>query len=240
MRFILSTFFSGVLLMSILSSSPASAKGDAPVVDAVPDAVEFAALKAIFDNLGGTNWTTKTNWPVSGSWPSSATSAQFGTWYGVTVTNGDITKIALSSNNLVGTLPLEIGSLKAVTIFNMYGNAGITGSIPAAVGGMTALKEIYLYSCGLSGNIPSELFNIAGLQIVYADHNNLNGSLPASLVNATALTTLVLHENALTGSIPSDIGNLKYLTTLSLHHNNLSGTIPTSMGSLSNLVYLLL
>jgi len=240
MRSILSTFFSSILLMSILWSTPASAKGDAPVVDAVPDAVEFAALKAIYDNLGGANWTTKTNWPVSGSWPSSATSAQFGTWFGVTVTNGDITKIVLSSNNLVGTLPSEIGSLKAVTIFNMYGNAGITGSIPAAVGGMTALKEIYLYSCGLSGNIPSELFNITGLQIVYADHNNLSGSLPASLVNATALTSLVLHENDLTGSIPSDIGNLRYLTTLSLHHNNLSGTIPASMGSLSNLVYLLL
>ncbi|HEY9008866.1 MAG TPA: hypothetical protein VIM75_22175, partial [Ohtaekwangia sp.] len=240
MRSILPTFFSGILLISILWSAPASAKGEAPVVDAVPDAVEFAALKAIYDNLGGANWTNKTNWPASGSWPSSATSAQFGTWFGVTVTNGDITKIVLSSNNLVGTLPLEIGSLKAVTIFNMYGNAGITGSIPAAVGGMTSLKEIYLYSCGLSGNIPSELFSIAGLQIVYADHNNLSGSLPASLVNATALTTLVLHENDLTGSIPSDIGNLKYLTTLSLHHNNLSGTIPASMGSLSNLVYLLL
>jgi len=240
MRSILSTLFLSILLLGILWSSPASAKGDVPVVDAVPDAVEFAALKAIYDNLGGANWTNKTNWPVSGSWPSSATSAQFGTWFGVTVTNGDITKIALSSNNLVGTLPLEIGSLKAVTIFNMYGNAGITGSIPSAVGGMTALKEIYLYSCGLSGNIPSEIFNITGLQIVYADHNSLSGSLPASLVNATALTSLVLHENGLTGSIPSGIGNLKYLTTLSLHHNNLSGTIPTSMGNLSNLVYLLL
>src|SRR5690606_20212945 len=35
----------------------------------VPDAIEFAALKDLYDNLGGPTWTNKTNWPSPGNWP---------------------------------------------------------------------------------------------------------------------------------------------------------------------------
>jgi hypothetical protein len=77
MRSTLPVFLLTIVLTGILNFG-GYAKSPAPV-DAVPDAVEFAALKAIYDNLGGATWTTKTNWPASGSWPTSATSAQFGT-----------------------------------------------------------------------------------------------------------------------------------------------------------------
>src|SRR5260221_3329302 len=66
----------------------------------VPDSLEFKALKDLYTNTDGSSWTTKTNWPTT--WPSTATSAQFGTWYGVTVTNGDISTIAMANNNLTG------------------------------------------------------------------------------------------------------------------------------------------
>ncbi len=32
----------------------------------VPDAVELAVLKNIYDSLGGETWTNKTNWPTTG------------------------------------------------------------------------------------------------------------------------------------------------------------------------------
>ena len=131
MRWTLPVFLLTIILTGILSLV-GYAKSPAPV-NAVPDDVEFAVLKAIYDNLGGANWTTKTNWPVSGSWPTSATSAQFGTWYGVTVTNGDITRIALGNNNLIGTIPFEIGSLQALNTLNLYNNRGISGSIPTTI-----------------------------------------------------------------------------------------------------------
>jgi RHS repeat-associated protein len=236
MRSTLLTFLSGILLTGALSFT-AQATTTAPV-DVVPDAVEFAALKAIYDNLGGSGWTTKINWPVSGSWPSSATSAQFGTWYGVTVANGDITKIILNGNKLTGTIPVEIGSLQALSTLYMYNNPGITGSIPASIGQMTALQFLSLYGCNLTGTIPSSLFDIAGLQYVSLAINKLSGSIPSNVGNATALTYLSFYDNALTGTIPSSICNLVNLTGLYLYENALTGSIPSNIGNLSKLVNL--
>src|ERR1044072_5512582 len=77
----------------------------------VPDATEFQVLKTLFDSLGGASWVNVANWPAANSWPSSATSAQFGTWTGVTVTNGDISSLTLNGKNLTGPLPAAIGAL---------------------------------------------------------------------------------------------------------------------------------
>jgi len=81
----------------------------------VSDQQEFLALKAIYDSLGGAGWTTKTNWPAAGSWPSSATYSQFATWFGVTVTNGDVTSITMPTNNLIGKIPSAISGLTKVS-----------------------------------------------------------------------------------------------------------------------------
>ena len=236
MRSTLLTFLSSILLTGALRFT-AQATTTAPV-DVVPDAVEFAALKAIYDNLGGATWTNKTNWPVSGSWPTSATSAQFATWYGVTVANGDIIKIVLGNNNLKGTIPSEIGSLQAMNTLNMYNNRGIAGSIPASIGQLTALQYVYLYTCSLTGSIPSSLFDIAGLQWVSLADNKLSGSIPSNIGNATALTYIGFHANDLTGTIPSSICNLVNLNSLYLYENAFTGSIPFSIGNLSKLVNL--
>ncbi|MFD0998701.1 RHS repeat-associated core domain-containing protein [Ohtaekwangia kribbensis] len=231
--FILTTILTGILNFGGYAKSPAP-------VDAIPDAVEFAALKAIYDNLGGASWKTKTNWPASGSWPTSATSAQFGTWYGVTVTNGDITSIALGNNNLIGTIPSEIGTLQALNTINLYNNRGITGSIPESIGQISTLKYVYLYTCSLAGTIPSSLFDISGLLWVSVADNKLSGSIPSNIGNATALTYIGFHANDLTGTIPSSICNLVNLTGLYLYENNLTGSIPSDIGNLSKLVNLYL
>jgi RHS repeat-associated protein len=228
---ILTTVLAGILSFGGYAKSPTP-------VNAVPDDVEFAVLKAIYDNLGGASWTTKTNWPVSGSWPTSATNAQFGTWYGVTVTNGDITRIALGNNNLIGTIPSEIGSLQAMNTLNLYNNRGISGSIPSSIGQISTLQYVYLYTCNLTGTIPSSLFDIAGLQWVNLGDNKLSGSIPANIGNATALTYIGFHANDLTGSIPLSICNLVNLNSLYLYENVLTGSIPSNIGNLSKLVNL--
>jgi RHS repeat-associated protein len=229
--FIVTIILGGILSFGSYAKSPVT-------VNAVPDAVEFAALKAIYDNLGGAGWTNKTNWPVSGNWPTSATSAQFGTWFGVTVTNGDITKIVLPNNKLVGAIPSEIGSLQSLNTINLYNNRGITGSIPTSIGQISSLQYVYLYSCSLTGTIPSSLFDISGLQWVSVADNKLTGSIPANIGNATALTYIGFHANDLTGTIPSSICNLVNLTGLYLYENALTGGIPSNIGNLSKLVNL--
>ncbi len=90
MNTILRAALFAVLLILLL---PARSRAEnTPVADEVPDDVELAVLKLFYDSLAGSGWTNKTNWPAAGSWPSSATSALFGTWFGVVVVNGDIAK----------------------------------------------------------------------------------------------------------------------------------------------------
>src|SRR5882762_9876399 len=103
----------------------------------VADNTELAVLKALYDSLGESGWTTKTNWPTPGNWPATATSAQFGTWYGVTVTNGDISTINLSSNGLSGKIPSSISNLSKLSILNFSYNTNISGSIPSSIGSLT-------------------------------------------------------------------------------------------------------
>ncbi len=203
----------------------------------VPDDIEFAVLKNIYDSLGGSGWTNKTNWPSSGSWPASATSAQFGTWQGVTVANGDITRLTLSGNNLTGLLPKTIGNLKKLTFAYLQSNS-ITGSIPASFGGLTSIQYLYLHQNQLTGSIPSELGNLTTLSRLLLNNNNLSGSIPSSLGNITSLSQLYLNYNQLTGNVPSTLGNLANLVYLYLRNNQLTGALPSTFGSLVNLQHL--
>ena len=51
------------------------------------------------------NWTDKTNW---------LTDSDLSTWYGVTVSNGRVTKLELKENNLTGAIPPELGNLSSL------------------------------------------------------------------------------------------------------------------------------
>jgi RHS repeat-associated protein len=204
----------------------------------VPDNVEFQALKALYDSLGGSNWTTKTNWPTPGNWPSTATNSQFGTWYGVTVTNGDISKIAISNKNLVGMIPSKIGDLQALVTFDLNTNVGITGKIPTSLASINSLKDLYLYRCTLTGSIASSIFNLPNLSTLNVSYNQLTGGIPSNVGNAANLVNLVLASNPLGGTIPSNIGNLTKLSQLILWGNQLTGNIPSSLGNLVNLNFL--
>ncbi len=203
----------------------------------VPDDIEFAVLKNIYDSLGGSGWTNKTNWPAAGSWPASATSAQFGTWQGVTVANGDITRLTLSSNNLTGQLPKTIGKLTKLTYAYLQSNA-ITGSIPASFGDLTSIQYLYLHQNQLSGSIPSEFGNLTTLSRLLLNNNNLSGEVPSSLGNIASLSQLYLNYNQLTGNVPATLGNLTNLVYLYLRNNQLSGSLPSTLGNLINLQHL--
>ena len=64
------------------------------------NADDRAALKALYTATNGATWTTNTNWA------GIDTATDLGTLYGVTVdTNGRVTQIALTSNNLSGPIP---------------------------------------------------------------------------------------------------------------------------------------
>lgn len=236
--FLKGLFINILLMTSFIGMALASPVGESNTpTDLVPDNVEFQALKDIFQSLNGQNWSNKANWPTS--WPASASSSVFGTWYGVTVVNGDITQINLTSNNLSGIIPVSIGNLTALTRIAFDSNS-ITGSIPTNIGSLSQLLVLYLQYNQLSGTIPSQLGNLSSLQYLLLSGNQLTGTIPGSLGNLSNLRYLHLVNNQLSGSIPTSIGSLTNLYQLGLTGNKLTGAIPTTLGSMTSLTHMYL
>jgi hypothetical protein len=114
------------------------------------------------------------------------------------------------SNNLQGTIPMEIEILQSLIEFDVDNNT-------------------------IAGSIPSEFGKLSTLNFLDLDTNLLGGKIPEALYNLTSLIALDLNANNLSGIISSRIGLLTSLSIVQLDNNNFKGTLPTEMGLLTNL-----
>ncbi len=189
------------------------------------------ALMALYNSTDGANWTNNTNWGAG---------FDLSTWYGVTVDmNGNVSSLILRDNNLIGTIPSEIGYLSNMSNLTLDQN-GLTGSVPSELGNLNNLTSLNLSINALSGSIPTELANISNLQSLLLYSNNLSGGIPVELGSMPNLASLDLESNSLTGEIPSELSNLTNLNSLNLGSNELSGSIPTWVADFTNLHTLIL
>ncbi len=190
---------------------------------AVIPASERAVLTNLYASTNGAGWTNKTNW--------NGEAGTECTWQGVTCDNphSHVTAIALSINNLVGTLP-SLSGLTALESFDVFNNK-LSGSIPS-LSGLTALHFFFVGSNQLSGSIPS-LSGLTALQSFLAWNNQLSGSIP-SLSGLTALQTFGVWNNQLSRSIPS-LSGLTALQVFDVNTNQLSRSIPPSLSELTTL-----
>ncbi|KAJ4966417.1 hypothetical protein NE237_018266 [Protea cynaroides] len=143
----------------------------------------------------------------------------------------------LSSNELYGTIPDDIGMLSALTHLDLSSNA-LYGTIPDDIGMLSALTHLDLSSNGLNGTIPDHIGMLSALTHLDLSSNRLYGTIPDDIGMLSALTHLDLSSNRLYGTIPDDIGMLSALTHLDLSSNGLYGTIPDDIGMLSALTHL--
>ncbi len=161
-----------------------------------------------------------------------------GTWYGVTVLNGEVTELNLNFNRLLGAIPTELGELTALTLLDL-GRNPLSGTIPTELGALTNLQELHFSgntrNDGVSGEIPAELGALTNLQKLHLYQNRLNGAIPSELGALTGLRELRLESNQLNGTIPTELGALTSLENLNLEANQLSGEIPAELGNLTNL-----
>ncbi|MFL0354521.1 immunoglobulin domain-containing protein [Xanthomarina sp. GH4-25] len=180
------------------------------------------ALVDLYNATNGANWTTNTNWN---------TAAPVYQWHGVTMSDNRVIEINLESNNLVGTLPVQIGDLdnleKLILNFN-----NLTGSIPVTLGNCTALIELNLWENNLSGTIPSELGNCTSLEIMSLENNQLTGNIPTSFSNLTAMVSFWVNGNLLSGEIPDIVSNWPELYFFSIGDINGSGSYNNFTGTL--------
>ena len=223
----------------IVNGDAEATSGEAPVVtstgtptgaaSAGDAASDRAALVALYNATGGRNWRNNGNW---------LSNAPMGEWHGVTTdSDGRVTKLSLSFNQLTGEIPAELGSLTKLTRLYLDGNQ-LTGAIPAELGNLANLEYLYLYDNQLTGAISAELGNLPSLQSLWLHNNQLTGAIPAELGNLPSLQSLWLFNNQLTGAIPAELGNLANLQTLYLFNNQLTGEIPAELGDLTNLRWL--
>ncbi len=155
-------------------------------------------------------------------------------WQGVAIAHDRIVRVDLSSLNLTGTIPSELGNLTGLQSLDLSENE-LASPIPAQLGNLNNLESLVLYRNQLTGPIPLELGDLGNLHTLRLGDNRLIGEIPSELGRLSNLQELFLGDNQLTGSIPSELSKLSKLSELSFARNQLSGDIPAWLGGLSNL-----
>ena len=187
-----------------------------PTVTPTAATTERGALIALYEATDGPNWTHNNNWLSEKS---------LDLWYGVTTdSNGNVTRLDLTSNNLKGTIP-NLSALSNLTFLRLTSNQ-LTGEIPD-LSSLTKLTFLDLNGNQLTGSIPN-LDALVGLEQIYLGHNQLTGQIPDFRAH-TDLILLDLANNQLTGGIPP-LGDLVHLYWLTLGSNPLGGSIPDLSG----------
>ncbi|PON42519.1 Leucine-rich repeat domain containing protein [Parasponia andersonii] len=87
------------------------------------------------------------------------------------------TSIDLSSNNLQGPIPEELGELKGLYVLNLSNNA-LDGEILSSIGNLGHLESLDLSWNHLSGTIPTSLQNLNFLSFLNVSFNQIVGRIP--------------------------------------------------------------
>ena len=205
-----------------------------PLQAAIP-ASERAALIALCNATDGDNWTNNSGWKGNNNESDGFSQiGSEGTWNGITVSGDHVYSIILNDNQLIGSIPVELGNLSQ--LYSLYlGNNQLSGSIPPELGNLGNMVWFYLNSNQLTGSIPPELGNLSSLGYFYLCDNQLSGAVPPELGNLSSVKNFVLDRNQLSGSIPPELGNLNNVGGLILAENHLSGSIPPELGNPSNM-----
>ncbi|MDE0260421.1 MAG: hypothetical protein OXR82_18795 [Gammaproteobacteria bacterium] len=159
----------GVATVSLTAHDPRGLAAN-HIIDVTVDPYSDRQILILFhEATGGPNWYGRLGW---------LSDAPLEDWFGVEVDDdGNVIELELYRNNLIGTVPPELG-------------------------GLTSLTRLQLASNHLSGPIPAELAELSNLSFLGFFNNDLEGTVPSELGGLTNLTHLELDRNRLTGPIP--------------------------------------
>ncbi|MBD2769597.1 hypothetical protein IC235_17040 [Hymenobacter sp. BT664] len=212
-----------VVLLALVAALGTRAQTVPPGQGQVADTTELRVLRQLYHATAGPRWTTRTNW-LTGT-----TLAQAATWYGVTVSEGDVTQLVLNNNGLRGPLPADLSRLTQLELLQLSHNQ-LTGPLPEPWGGLTALANLNLSYNELSGDLPAALSQCTRLNYLDLAHNRFTGSL-RPLVGLVNLAITNESDNQFSGPLPAELGQLTQLNYLYLSNNRLSGALPATLGA---------
>ena len=114
---------------------------------------------------------------------------------------------------------------EGVSVLNWSGTTSITQWTGVRVI-QSRVWWLNLHDSGLTGRIPAELGGLSELFILTLSENELTGGIPAELGGLSKLYSLSLFDNQLGGRIPGSLQDLSKLRTLTLGSNSFTGCIP--------------
>ena len=193
------------------------------------------ALVALYNATDGPNWniTWDLNEPVEN-------------WYGVKLnddccvseidmgSSNELMNLGFSNNNLVGTIPDEIGDLTNLNVLDLSSNF-LTGEVISKITSLINLETLNLFNNSFDGSVPDEISDLTNLTFLDLGLNSFTGEVFPKIINLVSLETILLTSNLFTGTISSDIENLQELEVISFSDNAIEGEIPSTVGNLSNL-----
>jgi len=159
--------------------------------------------------------------------------------HGVQCVNGTdgqrwISRFAFFENNMVGTIPPELGLLSQHLEITHFGfEAGLSGILPEQLWDLENLNWLRMTSTSIGGTFSTRLGELTNLETLWIDGGLFTGSIPTQITSLPRLVTLILQFNFLEGSVPVIVS--PDLEVLVLSKNLLTGALPESMANLSNL-----
>ncbi|KAL4572029.1 hypothetical protein LXL04_018797 [Taraxacum kok-saghyz] len=126
---------------------------------------------------------------------------------------GILFNMDLSSNNIVGEIPVELTALSMLVGLNLSNNDP-SGGIPDNIGHMTALSSLDLSRNKLTGMIPRSMAALTFLSHLNLSHNNLSGRIPTGYQLQTLTDPSIYDGNkGLCGvPLPNDCSNKEETT----------------------------
>eukprot|EP01033_Poteriospumella_lacustris_P004010 gene4010-2858_t len=154
--------------------------------------------------------------------------------------DSSVVNLIFDDNRFTGTIPdCYYRHMPRLSFLSLQNNL-FHGTLPAAIGQLTALRNFYVGNNYLVSSLPAELFTLTSLSILSLDYNFFNGSLSSNVSRLASLRVLNVAYNEMTGTVPAAIGRLSNMTRLYLCGNHFHGAIPADLGDLRLLRYLLL
>ncbi|GMI76628.1 TDIF receptor, PHLOEM INTERCALATED WITH XYLEM [Hibiscus trionum] len=167
----------------------------------------------------------------------------------------------LSSRNLSGSIPPEIGFLTSLVHLNLSRNDfdgplqpalfrltrlttldishnSFNATFPPGVSKLKFLKTFNAYSNDFTGPLPLGFVRLPFLEQLNLGGSYFEGVVPVGYGRFTRLKLLDLAGNVLEGKLPSQLGFLYQLEHIEIGYNAFTGTVPVEFALLSNLKYL--
>ena len=131
-------------------------------------------LEIFYEATGGEEWTESDNW---------LSDEDLDDWHGVNAWQGKVSGLSLHDNNLVGTIPPEVGGLDELFSIGLRYNE-LTGPLPAELSKFRGLRDMFLSgNPDISGRLPPELGYTGGLEYLNVSDTDLSGPVPLTFAN---------------------------------------------------------